>query len=188
MPKGIEDDVLRGLYQVGTRGCKEADIRVRLIGSGTILNEVIAAADSLLNDFNIASDIFSATSFTELEREARAIERTNRLSPSKTPKISHVQACLPGHLPIIAATDYVRALPQLIAPYLEGRLVALGTDGFGRSDKRAVLRKFFEVDSKSIVIAAIEALARAEMIEYSELTAALEQYEIDGDTPAPWTI
>ena len=100
--------------------------------------------------FNIASDIFSATSFTELEREARAIERTNRRSPSKTPKISHVQACLPGDLPIIAATDYVRALPQLIAPYLEGRLVALGTDGFGRSDKRAVLRKFFEVDSKTV--------------------------------------
>ena len=188
MPEGVEDDILRGLYQVGTRGDKEAHIRVRLIGSGTILNEVIAAADSLLNDFNIASDIFSATSFTELEREARAIERTNRLSPSKTPKISHVQACLPGDLPIIAATDYVRALPQLIGPYVEGRLVALGTDGFGRSDKRAVLRKFFEVDSNSIVIAAIEALAKAEIIEYSVLTAALKRYEIDGDTPAPWTI
>ncbi len=95
---------------------------------------------------------------------------------------------LPGDLPIIAATDYVRALPQLIGPYVEGRLVALGTDGFGRSDKRAVLRKFFEVDSKSIVIAAIEALAKAEIIEYSVLTAALNRYEIDGDTPAPWTI
>ena len=79
-------------------------------------------------------------------------------------------------------------MPQLIGPYVEGRLVALGTDGFGRSDKRAVLRKFFEVDSKSIVIAAIEALAKAEIIEYSVLTAALNRYEIDGDTPAPWTI
>jgi len=188
IPKGVEDDILRGIYQIDTRGDKDTNVRVRLIGSGTILNEVIAAADNLLNDFNIASDIFSATSFTELEREARSVERANRLKPSKTPKISHVQACLPGDLPIIVATDYVRALPQLIAPYVEGRLVVLGTDGFGRSDKRAVLRQFFEVDNKSITIAAVEALARAQIIDYSVLKDALKRYEIDGDAPAPWTI
>ena len=188
MPKGVENDILRGIYQIGTRGDKDTNVRVRLIGSGTILNEVIAAADNLLNDFNVASDIFSATSFTELEREARTVERANRLKPSKTPKISHVQACLPGDLPIIVATDYVRALPQLIAPYVEGRLVVLGTDGFGRSDKRAVLRQFFEVDHKSITIAAVEALARAHIIDYSVLKDALKRYEIDGDAPAPWTI
>jgi pyruvate dehydrogenase E1 component len=188
MPEGVEEDILRGLYQIDTRGDKDTNVRVRLIGSGTILNEVIAAADNLLNDFNIASDIFSITSFTELEREARTVERANRLKPSKTPKISHVQACLPGDLPIIAATDYVRALPQLISPYVEGRLIALGTDGFGRSDKRAVLRKFFEVDNKSIAIAAIEALAKAQIIDYSVLKDALKRYEIDGDAPAPWTI
>ena len=188
MPKGVENDILRGIYQIDTRGDKDTNVRVRLIGSGTILNEVIAAADNLLNDFNVASDIFSATSFTELEREARTVERANRLKPSKMPKISHVQACLPGDLPIIVATDYVRALPQLIAPYVEGRLVVLWTDGFGRSDKRAVLRQFFEVDNKSITIAAVEALARAHIIDYSVLKDALKRYEIDGDAPAPWTI
>ncbi len=188
IPGDVKDSVLRGLYKLQSRGDDNDDIRVRLIGSGTILNEVIAAADILLDQFNINSDIFSATSFTELAKEARTVERENRLNPLETQKRSHLQECLPGEIPIIAATDYVSALPHLVAPYLEARFIALGTDGFGRSDKRAVLRKFFEVDSKSIVIAAIEALAKAEIIEYSVLTAALNRYEIDGDTPAPWTI
>ena len=188
MPEGCEDGILKGLYKLGDRGKAESEVKVRLVGSGTILNEVIAAADILADDFGIASEIFSATSFSELSREARSVERRNRLSPQKERAKSYVETCLPGELPIIAATDYVRAVPEMIAPYVEGRLVALGTDGFGRSDQREALRRFFEVDRESIAIAAIEALVRAGHSEPETLTKALKSFGIDGTSPDPWTV
>ncbi len=188
LPKNIENDVLRGLYKLQSRGDNADNLRVRLIGSGTILNEVIAAADILLDQFNINSDIFSATSFTELAKEARTVERENRLQPTETQKRSHLQECLSGDMPIIAATDYVAALPHLVAPYLEGRFIALGTDGFGRSDQRTVLRKFFEVDRKNIALAAIESLARLKLIDHAILVGALKTFEIDQESAPPWTL
>ena len=188
LPKNIENDVLRGLYKLQSRGDNADNLRVRLIGSGTILNEVIAAADILLDQFNINSDIFSATSFTELAKEARTIERENRLQPTETQKRSHLQECLSGDMPIIAATDYVAALPHLVAPYLEGRFIALGTDGFGRSDQRTVLREFFEVDRKNIALAAIESLARLKLIDHAVLVGALKTFEIDQESAPPWTL
>jgi pyruvate dehydrogenase E1 component len=188
IPGEIENDVLRGLYKLQSRGDDNDGIRVRLIGSGTILNEVIAAADILLDQFNISSDIFSATSFTELAKEARTVERENRLNPSETQKRSHLQECLPGEMPIIAATDYVSALPHLVAPYLEARFIALGTDGFGRSDQRTVLREFFEVDRKNIALAAIESLVRLKLIDRAVLVGALKTFEIDQESAPPWTL
>ena len=188
MPSNVEEDVIRGMYKIQNRGKDSDQSKVRLIGSGTILNEVIAAADLLFEQFNISSDIFSVTSFTELAKQARSVERENRLSPSETPKKSHVQESLSGDAPIIAATDYVAALPQLIAPYVEGRFIALGTDGFGRSDQRAVLRGFFEVDKYNIALAAIESLVRLQLLDSSVLSEALVRFEINSDAPDPWTI
>ena len=181
---GTEEGIIRGLYPFATRG--EGEVRVRLLGSGTILQQVIAAAD-LLAERGIASDIYSATSFTELARDAREVERRNRLNGAETPELSYVQRLLPGKLPIIAATDYVRALPQLVAPYLGARFVALGTDGFGRSDTRTALRAFFEVDARSIALAAMEALVREGLAEHRLLTEALAEFGLSG-TPAPWTV
>ena len=188
IPGDIKNDVLRGLYKLHSRGNDKNGTRVRLIGSGTILNEVIAAADILLDTFNISSDIFSATSFTELAKEARTIERQNRLYPAETQRYSHLQECLPGNMPIIAATDYVAALPHLVAPYLDARFVALGTDGFGRSDQRSVLREFFEVDRKNIALAAIESLVRLKLIDLTVLTEALKQFEVSQESAPPWTL
>ena len=188
IPGDIKNDVLRGLYKLHSRGNDKNGTRVRLIGSGTILNEVIAAADILLDKFNISSDIFSATSFTELAKEARTIERQNRLYPAETQRYSHLQECLPGNMPIIAATDYVAALPHLVAPYLDARFVALGTDGFGRSDQRSVLREFFEVDRKNIALAAIESLVRLKLIDRTVLTEALKQFEVSQESAPPWTL
>jgi pyruvate dehydrogenase E1 component len=188
IPGDIKNDVLRGLYKLHSRGNDKNGTRVRLIGSGTILNEVIAAADILLDTFNISSDIFSATSFTELAKEARTIERQNRLYPAETQRYSHLQECLPGNMPIIAATDYVAALPHLVAPYLDARFVALGTDGFGRSDQRSVLREFFEVDRKNIALAAIESLVRLKLIDPTVLTEALKQFEVSQESAPPWTL
>jgi len=188
IPGDIKNDVLRGLYKLHSRGNDKNGTRVRLIGSGTILNEVIAAADILLDTFNISSDIFSATSFTELAKEARTIERQNRLYPAETQRYSHLQECLPGNMPIIAATDYVAALPHLVAPYLDARFVALGTDGFGRSDQRSVLREFFEVDRKNIALAAIESLVRLKLIDRTVLTEALKKFEVSQESAPPWTL
>jgi pyruvate dehydrogenase E1 component len=185
MPKGSDEGIIKGLYRVGERGKGKA--RLRLIGSGTILNEVIAAADILNDDFGIGSEIFSATSFPELAREAQVVERENRLSCTDTPALSHVETLLPGTAPVIVATDYVRALPQMIAPWVKGRFVALGTDGFGRSDQRGVLRAFFEVDRKSIAFAAIEAAAREGLVEKAVLRHAAEKLGITAGQPAPWT-
>jgi hypothetical protein len=129
---------------------------VRLLGSGTILREVIAAAELLQHDWQVASDVWSATSYSELARDAREVERWNRLHPEAPRRASHVQACLGGDLPIVAASDYVRAWPQLVASHAGAPFVALGTDGFGRSDTRAELRRFFEIDRHQIVLAALD--------------------------------
>jgi pyruvate dehydrogenase E1 component len=186
LPEGVEADILKGLYSLGGRGGSTP--RVRLLGSGTILNEVLAAADILAAEYGIASEVFSATSFTELEREARTVERKNRLTASETPEVSHVGRLLAGSAPVVAATDYVRALPLLVAPYVEARFVALGTDGFGRSANRADLRAFFEVNRAHVVVAALEALARVGEVPRATLAGALEAFGLDGAAPAPWTV
>ena len=149
---------------------------------------MIAAADLLADRFGIASDIFSATSFTELARDAREVERRNRLTAAEEPEISHAARLLAGKMPVIAATDYVRALPQMIAPYLDARFIALGTDDFGRSDTRTALRAFFEVDAANIALAAIEALVREGHLDRAVLVNAIAELGVNADAPAPWTV
>jgi pyruvate dehydrogenase E1 component len=188
-PEGIDDDVIKGMYRLReVTPAQAATGHVRLLGSGAILREVEAAAELLAGDWNIASDIYCVTSFSELARDAQSVERANRLSPNADPNISHVEQLLSGGAPVIAATDYVRAVPGLIAPYVKAGLTVLGTDGFGRSDTRGALRRFFGVDRQAIVLAALDRLSREGTIDRSSLAAAIEKYGIDTAAPAPWTV
>jgi pyruvate dehydrogenase E1 component len=183
---GTEGDIVKGMYRFGGRDVAAAKGGVRLLGSGAILREVIAAAELLAREWQIAADIFSVTSYSELAREAREIERWNTLHPEQEAKRSHVAQSLEGRAPVIAASDYVRAYPQLIASYLEARFVALGTDGFGRSDTRAALRRFFEVDRHQIVVAALRALQCEGEVPASVVRTALERYGIECESAPPW--
>jgi pyruvate dehydrogenase E1 component len=186
LPPGAEDGIIKGLYRFrdAPEGTQDP---IRLLGSGAILGEVIAAADLLACDWQIGAEVWSATSFSELAREARQVERWNRLHPAAPPRVSHLASSLPGKAPVIAATDYVRAYPQLAAGYLDSRFVALGTDGFGRSDTRAKLRSFFEVDRHQIVLAALDALVREGRAQRTLLPAAIARYGVEGDRQPPWT-
>ncbi|MDO6584711.1 alpha-ketoglutarate dehydrogenase [Salipiger sp. 1_MG-2023] len=179
---GTQADIIKGMYLFDSRG--DTGPRVRLLGSGTILREVIAAAD-LLAGYGIASDIYSVTSFSELARDAAEAERRARLG---TPTVSHVETLLPGRAPIIAASDYVRAVPAQIAPYLDTRMTILGTDGFGRSASRKALRRFFEVDRQHIALGAIEALLRSGDIDASILSRAMGEMGIEPAPNAPWLV
>ncbi|MBK1688346.1 alpha-ketoglutarate dehydrogenase [Rubrivivax gelatinosus] len=156
LPEGVHEDLLRGLYRLERHG--DGPARVRLVGSGAILREVQAAARMLAAEHGLACEVFSATSFSELAREAAECRRLDRLQPQDAQRVSHVERLLAGDAPVVAATDYVRAWPQLIAEYVDARYVTLGTDGFGRSDTRRRLREFFEVDAASIVQAALQAM------------------------------
>jgi pyruvate dehydrogenase E1 component len=184
LPEQVHEEVLRGMYRYVEQRVTDARGHVRLLGSGAILREVIAASELLAADWQIASEVFSVTSFSELAREARGIERASRLG-HVTADVSHVQRCLQGAAPVIAATDYVRAWPQLIAEYVQAPYVTLGTDGFGRSDTRQQLRRFFEVDRFSIVLASLHSLVRQGSVERQVLDQALERYG-HGSQAAPW--
>jgi pyruvate dehydrogenase E1 component len=186
LPEGVADDVIRGMYRYGGHTAGKGKPSVRLLGSGAILLEVIAAAELLTKDWGVGSDVYSVTSFSELAREAAEVERQNRLHPQKKRQNSHVERLLAGTGLTVAATDYVRAYPQLIAPYLDGRYVTLGTDGFGRSDTRSALRRFFEVDRHAIVLAALDGLVRDGLIEGKVAASAIERYGIETDSAAPW--
>jgi pyruvate dehydrogenase E1 component len=188
LPAGVEGDVIRGLYRFAEVAVEPsvASAPVRLVGSGTILREVLAAAELLRSDWQIASEVWSATSFSELARDAREVERYNRLHPEAPQRQSHVARCLTGDAPVIAATDYVRAWPQSIAGTFDAPYIVLGTDGFGRSDTRAALRSFFEVNRHHVVLATLDALARAGRIERSLCAQAIARYGIDTETDASW--
>ena len=188
-PPGVETGVIRGMYRL-TEPPDGSAVAVRLIASGAILREAIAAAELLAVEWGVASEVWSVTSFSELARDARAAERWNRLHPVDPPRVSYIEECLPGPRPVVAVTDYVRALPQMVASYLRAPFIALGTDGFGRSDTRAALRRFFEVDRHHIVIAALQALARAEQgagsVDAAMVARAIERYAVSPDVGASW--
>jgi len=188
LPAGVEGDLIKGLYRHATHESENAKSRakVRLMGSGTILREVIAAAELLASEWGVTAEVWSATSFSELAREAREVERFNRLHPGGEPRVSHVQRCLDGDAPVIAATDYVRAWPQLIASYVDAPFTALGTDGFGRSDTRAALRSFFEVDRHHVVLAALTALRVQGRVDADVCAQAISRYGLSVDAPASW--
>jgi len=186
LPENVEEDIVKGMYCHSSQSVEKASGKVRLLGSGTIMLEVLAAAELLANDWNIEVETWSVTSFTELAREARSVERWNRLHPVERQRCSHVATCLEGDAPVIAATDYVRAVPQLVASYIEPSFIALGTDGYGRSDTRAALRDFFEVDRKHIAVAALSALAQQGKIEANICAEAIGKYGVDIDQTESW--
>ena len=160
--------------------------RLQLLGSGAILREVLAAADLLETDFGVAADVWSAPSFTELRREGLAAERWSLLHPTEPRRPSFVETCLANRKgPVVAATDYVRLYADQIRPFLYRRYVVLGTDGFGRSDRRSQLRRFFEVDRGFIALAALKALADEGAIPAAQVSAALLKLEIDPEKPDP---
>ena len=179
-------DLLRGMYRIAAHAVPSSRGSVRLLGSGTILREVMAAAELLASDWGVASEVFSVTSFSELARDAREVERSNRLQSGSIDRVSHVGRLLSGSTPIVAATDYVRAWPQLIAEYVDARYVTLGTDGFGRSDTRSALRSFFEVDRHHIVLAALQALVRDGHGDRRVLADAVRGYGIAAEAAPSW--
>jgi pyruvate dehydrogenase E1 component len=184
LPKGVEEGILKGMYLLQTGGAGK--LRVTLMGSGTILREVIAASEILSKDFGIPSDIYSCPSFSELRREALEIERWNRLHPGETARIPYVsQALSKATGPFVAATDYMRAWPDMIRQWVPGKFAVLGTDGYGRSDGRAALRQHFEVDAKNIVYASLQALAEEGAIDKGTLKSALARLGLDPNKMDP---
>jgi len=186
LPDGFEASIIRGMYRFDERAVADARGKVRLLGSGTILREAIAAAGLLAQDWQIASEIWSVTSFTELARESREVERWNRLHPRDVQRVSHLDECLPSGAPVIAVSDYVRALPQMIGSYVTSDYTVLGTDGFGRSDTRAMLRSFFEVDRYHIVLAAVTALVGEGKVSADVAAQVIERYGIDVGSEPSW--
>ena len=192
MPKGVEKDIIKGMYKLKSVGDSNAKLRVQLLGSGTIFREVIEAAEILQKDWGVASDLWGCPSFTELGRDWNAVHRSNLLNPSATPALSHVEKCLKDTSgPIIAATDYVRMFAEQIRPAIQHmgrRYEVLGTDGFGRSDTREKLRDFFEVDRRWVVITALRSLVDAGQLDRQKLADAIKKYGIDTSKPNPMTV
>ena len=187
MPKGVEQGILKGMYLLHAGG--RGKVRANLFGSGTILREVLAAAELLEKEFGVPADVFSVTSFSELRREALDAERWNMLHPDQPRKVPYVQGCLAGRSgPFVAATDYMRVVADQIREWVPGRYHVLGTDGYGRSDSRAALRDFFEVDRRWIAVAALKALADEGRLDVATVKSAMERFGIDPGKPNPVTV
>jgi pyruvate dehydrogenase E1 component len=186
LPPGAAEAVLKGMYRFSSTAQGASVGNVRLLGSGAILREVIAASQLLAEDWRVTADVWSVTSFSELAREARYVGRWNRLHPGERPRKSYVAECLTGDVPVVAATDYVCAYPDLVASFVDAPFRSLGTDGFGRSDNRASLRTFFEVDRHHIVVAALYSLVEPGTVTTDVVTAAIHKYAVKTDSPAPW--
>ena len=189
MPKGSEEGILKGMYLFREgieEGEKNSNLRIQLLGSGTILREVIAAADILKEEYGIISDIWSVTSFNELRREALDATRWNMLHPAEKPKKSYVESCLEKREgPVVAATDYMKIFADQIREFVPGKYKVLGTDGYGRSDTREKLRQFFEVDRYYVTVAALKSLAEDGKISSEKVVEAINKYNIDPDKPNP---
>ncbi len=190
MPEGAEAGIVKGLYLFRAADAKPEMRRVQLLGSGTILREVIAAAEILHERYGVAADVWSATSYNELRRDGLAVERWNMLHPGDTPRVPYlaeaIDASHPG--PIVAASDYVKSHADGIRPFVDRRFHALGTDGFGRSDHRHKLRGFFEVDRRYVALAALSALAAEGRIARSVVAAAIAEFGLDPEKPNPVTV
>jgi pyruvate dehydrogenase E1 component len=186
MPQDVRGGILKGMYRFKASAAKNAKTRAQLFGSGTIMFEVLKAQQILEQNYGVAADVWSVTSYKELYRDANDCERWNLLHPGQTPRVPYVTQVLkdaPG--PFIAASDYMKILPESIAQWVPGRLVSLGTDGFGRSENRAALRDFFEVDAKHIVLATLHALARENRIPAETVQKGLKDLGINPEKPNP---
>jgi pyruvate dehydrogenase E1 component len=184
MPQGVGEGILKGLYRYQAAGSGTAV--AQLFGSGPILNEALKAQRMLAERYQVAADVWSVTSYSELRRDALAIERWNRLHPAEPERRPYVIEALSGaEGPIIAASDYMKAVADQIAPWLPGRLVSLGTDGFGRSENREHLRKFFEVNAEAIAAATLSRLCREGKFSSEQARQALEDLGIDPEAGNP---
>ena len=184
MPPGVQQGILSGMYllQIGGRG----KVRANLMGSGTILREALAAAEILEKEYGVPADVFSVTSFNELRRNALEVERWNMLNSAMSPRTSYLQQCFAARRgPFIAATDYMKTVPDQVRQWIPGRYVVLGTDGYGRSDSRAALRSFFEVDRHYITVAALKALSDEGKMDVATVTGAMKAFGIDPKKPNP---
>ena len=184
-PKGADDGILKGMYLLKENNNK-GKTKVQLLGSGTILREVIKAAEILSKEYGIDSDIWSITSFNELRKDGMESERWNLLNPNEKKKKSYVEKCLEKRDgPVIAASDYVRSFSDQLRPYVQKPFYSFGTDGYGRSDTRKKLRKFFEVDKEHIVAYTLSALAKEQLIASEHAEKAIRKYKIDKEKAFP---
>jgi pyruvate dehydrogenase E1 component len=185
---GVRDGILKGLYRFKASGKKDSKLRAQLLGSGTIMREVLEAQEILEQKYNVDADVWSVTSYKNLYRNGNDCERWNMLHPAEPQRVPYVTECFqntPGV--IVAASDYMKVLPESIAKWLPRALLALGTDGFGRSENRIALRDFFEVDAKHIVLATLTALARETQIKPEDLQKAIKDLGINPEKPNPAT-
>jgi pyruvate dehydrogenase E1 component len=183
MPAGCEEGIIRGMYKVKSVDSKGP--RVQLFGSGPILREALRAADLLVEKYGVASDVWSVTSYTQLRRDAQECERWNMLNPGKTPRKSYLEEQLAGaEGPVIASSDYMRILAEQLNPWIPGGLMALGTDGMGRSESREALRRHFEVDAEFITLAALTQLAKREQFDRSTLASVIKELNINPEKPS----
>jgi len=186
MPDGVRDGILKGMYKFRASGLKKATARAQLLGSGAILNEVLAAQKMLETQYGVAADVWSVTSYAELSRDGHAADRWNMLHPGEPARAPYVAACLkdaPG--PIVAASDYLKILPDAISRWAPRPIVSLGTDGFGRSEDRRALRDFFEVDARFVTLATLSALARDGAIDGKLVAQAMTDLGIDREKADP---
>jgi pyruvate dehydrogenase E1 component len=187
MPKGVEEGIRRGIYQLNKP--KKGKPAIHLWGSGAILSETLKAQKILAENYQIAADVWSVTSYGELRRDAIEIDRWNRLHPSSRAKTCYIASEFSGDdLPIIAASDYMKVLPDGLAPWMSGRMTTLGTDGFGRSENREHLRRFFEVSGEAIAAAALSRLARDGKFDKRKIKKAFADLGVDPEAPNPATL
>jgi pyruvate dehydrogenase E1 component len=185
MPEGVRDGILKGMYRLKAAENGKAKLKAQLLGSGAILNEVVAA-QKMLEKYGVAADVWSVTSYQELYREGHACERWNMLHPTAQQKVPYVTQCFkdaPGV--IVAASDYLKVLPDAIDRWMPRKIRSLGTDGFGRSEDRQSLRDFFEVDAKFITVATLAELAKEGQIENKVVAQAIQELGINTEKPNP---
>jgi len=193
LQEGAREGILKGMYKLidaaPAVAANKPAARVQLLGSGTILREVIAAGELLKSDWQVAADVWSCPSFNELRREGMAVVRWNLLHPTEKARVPYVEQCLAAAKgPVIASTDYMRTYADQIREFVPRRYKVLGTDGFGRSDSRDNLRRFFEVDRHYVTVAALRALAEDGEMPAAKAAEAVRKYGIDAERPAPWTV
>jgi pyruvate dehydrogenase E1 component len=186
---GVKEGILKGMYRFSKSDKTHAKYRAQLLGSGAILNEVLKAQEILEDRYDVAADVWSVTSYKELRRDALHVDRWNMLHPTEEARIPYLtQSLQETQGVVVAASDYVKTLPDSVARWCPRPLLSLGTDGFGRSDSRRALRNFFEVDARYVTLATLAALAREGQIGFEDVDEAMHDLEIDPEKPSPVTV